>query len=91
FVFHGYFIEPTASEDFWKGAIAFREHLAHATHEVPTGVKLSTAIVMLLGLYGAWLAYVRSPALPGKVAATFAPIYDFLFHKWYIDELYDLL
>jgi NADH-quinone oxidoreductase subunit L len=91
FAFHYYFIEPTSGEVFWKGSIAFREHLAHAAHEVPTGVKLSTAIVMLLGLGGAYIAYIRSPSLPGKVAATFAPIYDFLFHKWYFDELYNLL
>lgn len=91
FVFHGWFIEPSAGEDFWKGAIAFREHLAHATHDVPTAVKLSTAIVMLLGLYGAWLAYVRRPQLPAQAAEHFRVVYDFLYHKWYIDELYDLL
>jgi NADH-quinone oxidoreductase subunit L len=26
-----------------------------------------------------------------KLAETYAPIYDFLLHKWYFDELYDLL
>ncbi|MBY0582373.1 MAG: NADH-quinone oxidoreductase subunit L, partial [Sphingomonas sp.] len=91
FAFHTAFIEPSAGESFWKGSIAFREHLMHAAHEVPTGVKLSTAIVMLLGLYGAWLVYVRRPALAGQIADHLRVLHNFLLHKWYVDELYDLL
>ena len=91
FVFHGSFIEPTAGESFWRGSIAFREQLMHAAHLVPTAVKLSTAIVMLLGLYGAWLVYVRRPQLSAQIADHFRVLHDFLLHKWYIDELYDLL
>ena len=50
FVFHGYFIEPSAGEEFWKGALAFREHLMHEMHGVPLIIKLSATIAMLLGL-----------------------------------------
>jgi NADH-quinone oxidoreductase subunit L len=91
FVFHGYFIEPGAGEAYWKGSVAFREHLMHAMHEVPLGVKLSATIAMLLGLFTAWRLYISSPDLPGKIAAQFSVVYDFLLHKWYIDELYDIL
>lgn len=91
FIFHGYFIEPTAGEAYWKGSIAFREHLMHAMHEVPLGVKLSATIAMLLGLWGAWMAYIRNPGFPAKLAGQFRVLYDFLLHKWYFDELYDLL
>ncbi len=91
FIFHGYFIEPTAGEAYWKGSIAFREHLMHAMHEVPLGVKLSASIAMLLGLWGAWMAYIRNPGFPAKLAGQFRVLYDFLLHKWYFDELYDLL
>jgi len=46
---------------------------------------------MLLGLLTAIQLYLRKPDLPGKIAAQFSVVYDFLLHKWYIDELYDIL
>lgn len=91
FLFHGFFIEPESGERFWRGTIAFREHLMHEIHEVPLLIKLSASIAMLLGLFAAWYAYVRDPATPGAWSDQFAPVYRFLLHKWYFDELYDLL
>ena len=91
FVFHGWFIEPTAGEEFWRGSVAFNEHLMHAMHEVPVLVRYAATIVMLLGLFGAWLAYIRSTDIPAKFTGTFEVLYDFILHKWYFDELYDLL
>ncbi|WP_260599337.1 NADH-quinone oxidoreductase subunit L [Sphingomonas endolithica] len=91
FAFHGFFIEPEAGERFWKGSIAFREHLMHEMHGVPTIIKLSATIAMLLGLFTAWTAYIRDPKMPAAVAGHFRVLYDFLLHKWYFDELYDLL
>jgi NADH-quinone oxidoreductase subunit L len=91
FVFHGYFIEPESGEAFWRGSMAFREHLMHEMHEVPTFIKLSATIAMLLGLVSAWYAYIRSPGVPKAVANQLHVLYDFLLHKWYFDELYDLL
>jgi NADH-quinone oxidoreductase subunit L len=91
FVFHGWFIEPEAGERFWRGSIAFNEHLMHEMHEVPLWVKLAATVVMLLGLFGAWLAYIRSTDLPRKFTTTFDALYDFIAHKWYFDELYHLL
>ncbi|OYY90010.1 MAG: NADH-quinone oxidoreductase subunit L [Sphingomonas sp. 28-66-16] len=91
FVFHGAFIEPGSGEDFWKGAIAFSEHLAHATHEVPLLVKLSAAAAWIIGLAAAWYSYIRAPELPAQMARSLSVVYDWLLHKWYFDELYDLL
>jgi NADH-quinone oxidoreductase subunit L len=91
FVFNKFFIQPEAGEIFWKGAVAFDEHLAHAMHEVPLWVKLSATIVMLLGLFGAWVAYIKSPSIPARFTATFGLLYKFLLNKWYFDELYNAL
>ena len=91
FVFHGWFIEPTAGEAFWRGSIFFNEHLMHAAHEVPLWVKLSATVVMLTGLLIAWASYIRSPSFPAKFADTFQPLYRFLLNKWYFDELYHFL
>lgn len=91
FVFHGAFIEPTAGESYWHGALAFNEHLMHAMHEVPVWVKLSATVAMLSGLAIGWFAYIASPGFPAQVASQFRVVYTFLLNKWYFDELYNFL
>lgn len=86
FVFHHAFIEEEA---FWAGSLAFNEHLVHAMHEVPLLVKLSATIAMVLGLLGAWLAYLRNPGWPAAFVAQFGALHRFVFNKWYFDELYN--
>src|SRR3546814_19186141 len=63
----------------------------HAMHETPVWVKLSPAIVMLVGLALAWNSYIRDPGIPAAFVAQFSGLYRFLMHKWYFDELYDAL
>jgi NADH-quinone oxidoreductase subunit L len=91
FVFHHWFIEPEAGEAFWRGSIAFNEHLMHAMHEVPLLVKLAATIAMLIGFGIAWMAYIRQTDIPARFTSTFDMLYDFVAHKWYFDELYNLL
>jgi NADH-quinone oxidoreductase subunit L len=91
FAFHGVFIEPEAGAHFWKGAVAFNEHLMHEMHLVPTWVKLSATFAMLGGLAVGWYAYVRRPEFPAAFADQFRVIYVFLLNKWYFDELYNFL
>ena len=88
FVFSPYFLE---SESFWGGAIHYNEHLMHAMHGVPLWVKLSATVVMLLGLFTAWYGYIRNPKFPAAVADQLGVIYQFVYRKWYFDELYDFL
>lgn len=91
FAFNHYFIQPESGVIFWKGAVAFDEHLAHAMHEVPLWVKLSATVVMLLGLFGAFTAYIWKPGIPAAFTGTFTLLYKFLLNKWYFDELYNVL
>ncbi len=79
------------SAAFWKGSIAYNEHLMHAMHEVPLWVKLSATVVMLLGLFTAWLAYIKNTSLPAAFVAQFGVVHTFFYNKWYFDELYDFL
>jgi NADH-quinone oxidoreductase subunit L len=85
FVFHHAFIDEAA---FWKGSIAYNEHLIHAMHEVPLWVKMTATIVMLIGLSIAWLAYIRDTSIPEKTATQLGPVYRLFYNKWYFDELY---
>ncbi len=63
--------------------------IINAAHAVPSWVKVSPFIAMLIGLATAWLFYIRNPALPARLAAQQRPLYLFLLNKWYFDELYD--
>jgi NADH-quinone oxidoreductase subunit L len=79
------------TEGFWNGAIFFNEALLHARHGVPVLVKYAAFIVMALGLFTAWLAYIKDTSIPGKTAEQLGPVYRFLYNKWYFDELYHYL
>jgi NADH-quinone oxidoreductase subunit L len=91
FLFSGPFIDPERGRAFWKGSLAFNEHLMHAMHGIPEWAKLSATAAMLIGLLIAWLTYIRAPEFPAKLAAQFEPLYRFLLNKWYFDELYDAI
>jgi NADH-quinone oxidoreductase subunit L len=79
------------SAPFWNGSLAYDGELMHHMHEVPLLVKLSATIVMLLGLAIAWWAYIKDTSIPARFTAQFQGLYQFLFNKWYWDELYDLI
>ena len=91
FVFHGAFIDAEEGAGFWKGSLFFDAHLMHAMHEVPLWVKLSATAVMITGFLVALWAYVLDTTIPDRFTAQFRGLYSFLLHKWYFDELYDLL
>ncbi len=87
-VFHDAFLNQ---EEFWMGSIAYDAHLMHAMHEVPTWVKYSAFTVMLIGLVGAWYAYIRNTDVPRQTAEQLGPVYRFVLNKWYFDELYNYI
>jgi NADH-quinone oxidoreductase subunit L len=91
FAFEHVFVSPEGGPEFWRGSIAFSEHLAHAAHEVPFWVKQTPFVVMLIGLAIAWRNYIRIPSAPAAFVAQFGGLHTFLMHKWYFDELYDWL
>ena len=76
---------------FWAGSIYFNENLIHALHGVPYWVKYSAFVVMVLGFVGAYIAYIAKPDIPAKFVATFGALHNFVFRKWYFDELYDAI
>ncbi len=78
---------------FWGSSIyrGLENHIIHDIHDVPTWVKYSPLVAMVLGFVLAFLFYIRNTSLPGKLAAQHWPIYQFLLNKWYFDELYDFL
>jgi NADH-quinone oxidoreductase subunit L len=73
-----------------QGAIYFAEGntVLHDAHYVPTWVKFSPFVAMILGLGLAYLFYIARPHLPAALAQNQRPLYLFLLNKWYFDEIY---
>ena len=71
--------------------IAPENTILHEAHYVPTWVKLSPFLAMLIGLGVAIWFYIVNPALPKRLAENQRPLYLFLLNKWYFDEVYDFL
>ncbi len=92
-IFAGQVFAPSFLDDaaFWGSSIFFNANLIDAMHAVPYWVKYSAFVVMLLGLFGAWLAYIKDTSIPGKFVDQFRYVHRFVFNKWYFDELYNFL
>ena len=78
-------------QEFWGDSLfILPTHQAmEAAHHVPTWVKLLPIGLASAGVLGAYIAYVRLPWLPVSLAGRTGALYQFLFNKWYFDELYD--
>ncbi len=44
--------------------------------------------IAIAGIVAGLLLYVRSPEIPGRIAARFRPLYDAVANKYWVDELY---
>ena len=87
---HGWFIgdEQVA---FWAGSILSgpSNHILVDIEHTPLLISLLPTITGVLGIALAYVMYWFMPGLPARLASSFAPVYQFLLHKWYFDELYD--
>lgn len=77
--------------EFWGSSILILDsHKAmDEAHNVPFLVKVGPIIVGVIGIFIAWIAYIRDTDLPVRTAKTQHMLYSFLLNKWYFDELYD--
>ena len=77
-------------ENFWRGCITILPHhdVGQAIHHLPIWITKLPLLAGFLGFLGAWFMYIKHTQLPLRFAASFPLLYDFLFHKWYFDELY---
>src|SRR3546814_13739594 len=91
FIFHDQFVGAQRGAEFWNGSLAFDEHLMHAMHDVPLLVKLAPGIVMLIGLFIAFMASMLPTGLPEQFTRHFLLLYNFLLYNCYFDDLYNFL
>jgi NADH-quinone oxidoreductase subunit L len=84
-VFHSHtIVESALASDKEAAEILAMERL----ETVFTGISVAAG---LLGLYFAWLLYVRHPQLPRQIAQGLGGFYEAVVHKYYVDELYAAL
>ena len=60
-------------------------------HYVSWWVKCCPFLAMLIGLFTAYLFYIKFPNFPKYLAMQHKGLYTFFLRKWYFDELYELL
>jgi len=71
---------PTSGEDVGGG---------HERVGVERSLMLVSSIIAIAGIGLAWYFFVSRPSAADSVAASAAPLYRLLLHKYYVDELYD--
>lgn len=59
-----------------------------AHHGYSLSIMLISTVVALAGIYLAYLMYYKKSISPAAMADRFRPIYNLLYNKYYIDEIY---
>jgi NADH-quinone oxidoreductase subunit L len=80
-----HFLSPTLSSSIEQPQAAEHTSAGGSTETVLTGISVAGAC---LGLYLAWLLYIRRPQLPQEIAQALGGFYQAVLHKYYVDELY---
>ncbi len=82
-----------------EGAHKFKEFLAPSLAVLhPEGHHpMSFEIFMMafsmsvagVGIFIAYKCYIKNPGLPNRVVAKFPVVYEYIYHKYFVDEFYD--
>jgi NADH-quinone oxidoreductase subunit L len=78
---------------FWsKSILILDSHEAmHGAEHVPALISYLPTIVGLGGITLAYVMYMFAPGIPAFLARNMQGLYQFVYNKWYVDELYDFL
>jgi NADH-quinone oxidoreductase subunit L len=75
--------------DFLAPAITPLVHEAHYPAWFEITMMAFSMAVAAAGIYTAYRMYIKRPELPEKVTQKIPVIYDLVYHKYYVDEIYD--
>jgi len=78
----------------WLEPIFTLPGVAALPHELPSaaltwGGFAASTVLSLAGIALAYAMYLSGAINPATIGARFAPVYRFLVHRWYVDELYN--
>lgn len=82
-----------ANTTFWGAAIFVlpQDEVIKAAHYVEWWVEWCPTFAALIGMGVAYLFYTYAETWAQQLAFSFRRLYNFLYNKWYFDELYDRL
>ena len=66
-------------------------HVEHHNAGLELGMMGISVLIAFTGIILAFKLYMVRTDLPAKMAAKIKPVYDMVFNKYYVDELYDAL
>ncbi len=80
---------PWLSHGYSTAIVTFNGHPHHAEPDIL--LMLISTVVALSGIGLAYLMYYRGSISPEAMGQRFKPIYNLLYNKYYIDEIYDAI
>ncbi|MGB3448440.1 MAG: NADH-quinone oxidoreductase subunit L [Xanthobacteraceae bacterium] len=78
-------------DEFFRNSLKMHPHIIEEMHHIPAAIAYLPTVMMVIGLFVAWMFYIRRPYLPVELANQHGALYRFLLNKWYFDELYDII
>ena len=89
FIFKELFIGSEGINNFWRESIFFLEPLS--TDHPPLWFLTLTPTLVILSIPLAYYLFVKDKNFSAQLININKPLYEFLFNKWYFDEIYDTL
>ena len=79
--------------EFWGDSIKVlaTNTVLEDAHHVPQWVKIAPIVAGIVGIFLAWVLYIRRTEIAVNLAKVHRELYLFLLNKWYFDELFDLI
>lgn len=79
--------------NFWRQSIviATNHNLLEQIHNIDLSVKFTPTIAGLIGFMVAYLFYIKRSTMLEKLYQQFEWLYAILLHKYYVDEIYQII
>ena len=90
YLFSDFFLSYELKE-LWGNSIYTHpdNHILEEIHHSPFWVKKIPLVMMIIGFIAATIFYLLLKNLPSFLSSKLSFIYNFLYNKWYFDELYN--
>jgi len=76
-------------KEFLAPSITPMVHEVHASAAFEITMMIFSMAVAAVGIFTAYKFYIKRPELPGVVTEKIPVVYDLVYHKYYVDEIYD--
>jgi NADH-quinone oxidoreductase subunit L len=76
-------------KEFLAPSIVPLHHEAHHAMSFEIFMMIFSMSVAGVGIFIAYKCYMKSPDLPARITAKFPALYEYIYNKYFIDQLYD--